>query len=411
MKVNQKNLNIGKLYFCYLVGVLFLQIIGINGRSGTLDLVWKIGVIAGTILYAAWKSRWKISRYIALPCMIYILGQCAAIVFSVDGLIGTLINSMVVLGMTYLFMSVSHINVSFELKDILWFVKAFIALMLYAVAYSYITETDAVFSVLTNKNVYKNMISSFFDNKQTYGMFLFVAMIASVYGYALCKKTIYVIWGLLFSVNLFICCSRTALFAALAFVLLIIILLFKSNRKISLAILGILLCAVVVIVAVPRLRNFTFDVLFDTESTMNARNNIWTYAFQAMTGIKAVVGYGEANAEAAIASAVGARYNAHNGIIQVLLTGGVVKLLLYICVMGKSLASVLRIARHNRLLSSVLLAAIISVFVFSMGEALVLLDTSSPCVVASILCVAFPIAVDCYYQRQMQAQTGRSNIA
>ena len=313
--------------------------------------------------------------------------------------INTFVNCIVVVGMTYMFISLTSAGSGFEIEDMMWFVKAFCGLMFYAVAYQIITDPDAVWGALSQESVYSDMMSSFFDNKQTFGMFLFVATIVSVLGFVLSKKKIYIAFALIFFAMLFICSSRTSLLACIVFVLTMLLLLSRSNKKLAFQLLLLAVALVVVVRTIPSLRRFTSEVLLDTERTIRAREEIWDVAFQAMKGSKVLFGYGEGSAGLVIkainADLVG---NAHNGLIHVYVTGGLIKFVLYICVVVYSIICIRRIHKRNAMLANVFLAAVAGLIAFSMGESLVFLDTSSPCIVASIVGVAFPMAVDSYYK-------------
>lgn len=398
MMEKNKRINLGKIYFIYLFLVLFLQIIGYSAKGSMVDTVWKAGVIVATLCYVIYKTGGRITRYIVIPILIYIIGQVMAwISFDLMSL-QSLINLFVILAMTYFFMSVSVSANCFQRSDLNWFINAFIFLMIYAVIFNFITNPSSVLEALSNKSAYANMMSSFFDNKQTFGMFLFMGFIVSVWGYIINNKRFYIITAVIFFVNLFLCSSRTALFACVAFILMIALFSFKSNQKFSLHIIAAIAAVSVIVLLIPALRIFVSNVLLDTEDTMNARTNIWDYAFSALKGRHLFFGYGEGNSFKAMELA-GYYANTHNGIIQVLITGGIIKLALYICVIIKSLMCIHRIKKFNATLSGIFLSTLISVCIFSMGEALVLLDSSAPCVAASILCIGFPLAVeDSYYE-------------
>jgi len=391
-------MNLGKVYFWYLFFVLFLQIIGVDGKSDTLEMMWKIGVIGCTMLYILYKKAWNVIRYLVFPIIIYVIGQVLAYLNFSGATIGTFVNCAVVIGMTYMFISLTSADSDFQLEDMMWFVKAFTALMLYAVAYQVITDPDAVTGALSQESVYSDMMSSFFDNKQTFGMFLFVAFIVSFLGLALTKKKIYIAFAIVFFGMLFVCSSRTSLLACVVFILTMLIQLFRSNRKLAVYALLLVGLFVFVVRATPSLNRFVSEVLMDTERTVDAREEIWNASFQAMHGTKILFGYGEGNVAQVIysvdAELVG---NTHNGLIHVFLTGGLLKFVMYICIVVNSLRCIWRIYKHNGVLANVFFAAVVGLIAFSMGESLVFLDTSSPCIVASIVGVAFPIAVDKYY--------------
>jgi len=398
MEMQRKTVHLGKVYFWYLFLVLFLQIIGLDGTSNMLEMVWKAGVISCTMLYIIYKKSWRVSKRLVLPCILYVVGQLLAYMNFSGATVNTFVNCAVVIGMAYMFLSLSSSDCGFTPEDMLWFINAFTALMLYAVAYQIVKNPSAVFGALLNGSVYDNMMSSFFDNKQTFGMFLFVAIIVSCLGMALTKKKRYLFFAGVFFAMLFVCSSRTSLLACVAFILLMLVLFFRSNKNLAFGVSVLVGMFVLLLLIVPSLNRFVTDVLFDTEATVNAREIIWDASFRAMRGVKVLFGYGEGNVGTVIrgvdAELVG---NAHNGFLHVFVTGGVVKLLLYVVVVVCSIVSIARMYKHNTALANVFFAAIVSLIVFSFGESLVLLDTSAPCVAASIVGVAFPIAANGYY--------------
>lgn len=394
--IMRHRINIGKVYFIYLFSVLFLQIVGGSNKGGMLDTVWKAVVISATLLYVLIKSKLKIKRYIVIPLIIYILGQGIAIFSNEFSTISSFVNCAIIIVMTYMFFSVPYYNSDFTIKDMVWFLNAFIILMLYAVVLNFFKNPSSVLGTLSNANVYSNMMSSFFDNKQTFGMFLFMAFVVSVWGYILENKKCYICTAMIFFVNLFLCLSRTALFACLGFIFMIVILIRKFNQKLCRILVSLIVLTIILVQLNPTLHHFITNVVLDTSATMNARTNIWEDAFYALNNIKFFWGYGEGNASAAIAT-VSHSANAHNGIVYVLLTGGIIKLTLYIVVILRSLFSIKKIKKYNPALSAMFFSALASVMIYSMGEALVLLDSSAPCVVASIICLAFPIATEGYY--------------
>lgn len=408
MRTDRGRINLGKVYFLYLFLVLLPQIVGYSAKGSMMDTVWKAGVIAITMLYVAYKVGWRIARYVIVPCLLYIFGQGLALMFGSIFTTAAIVNCVVVIAMVYLFLSVSHQNEFFDMNDMMWFVNAFILLMLYAIIYNFIKDPSAVLNAMSNKSAYSNMMSSFFDNKQTFGMFLFMAFIVAGYGYIISEKKKYLLIAILFFANLFLCLSRTALFACAAFILISTVLLYSSNRNLSRFIVLMIIAALLLVKFVPALNTFIFDVVLDTESTMDARSNIWEDAFRALQGEKWIFGFGEGSVGKVLESVDSDGRNAHNGIVQVLITGGIVKLILYVCVLCKVVASIMRIKKYNKQLAYVFLAALISIFVFSMGEALVLLDTSAPCIVSSIICIALPVCVDGYYQNLSIGKNARN---
>ncbi len=386
---------IGKVYFYYLALVLLPQIIGFSAKGTFIDTAWKAAVIIGMLYQAFKQSDGKIRRYVVIPMVLYAFGQMMVRLVYGNG--GLIVNVFVILAMIYLFVSVSTRRPDECFDDIDFFCNAFIYLTLYAVVYNLFVYPTAVFNFLSVANPYSDMMSSFFDNKQTFGMFLFVALIAATWQYLLTKKRKYLVFTFIFLLNMFICLSRTALVACSVYIVAVCVLMVFTDRSLSRFFITVLVIGVVLVCLVPQLRHFVQNVLFDTEDTMNARTNIWESAFKALQGNRLWIGYGEGKAALALKPVLGYGANTHNGIVQVLMTGGVLKLSLYALVLFYAIYCSLAFRKYNKTLAFLCLATIVSVFIYSMGEALVWLDTSAPCIVASILCIAFPIRIKAYY--------------
>lgn len=386
--------NIGKIYFIYIFLVLFLQIIGINSKGSFLDTVWKASVITLTVIYCLYTTNKVISKKIIIPIIIYVLGQIACLFFMANSFsVINLTNMLVIVAMGYFFVSIPLTTKKISTNDLVYFFNYFILLMLYAVIYNLITNSTAVINVFSNNNVYSNMMSSFFDNKQTFGMFLFMAILVSVWQYYLTDKKKYIYISFIFTVNLFICLSRTALFSCLIFWIVLGILSLKTDKKMSLIILISVFLILILLYLIPFINHFVFEVLLNTNDTLEARTNIWSDASQLLKNGQWIFGFGEGNVATALRSIGSKGTNSHNGLIHILLTGGGVKLLIYIMILFMSLKNIFSIYKFNKKIFAIELASFVSILSFSMGESLVLLDTSAPSIIASILMISFPIII------------------
>lgn len=392
-----KEFSIGRLYFIYLFAVLFLQIIDFSSKGTIIDTVWKASVIILTMLYTLIKINFKIHKYILLPMMIYILGQLIAIIwpqqFSNNPVISRVVSIIIILGMCYFFISIPNILKKYSIDDIICFFNYFIILMIYAVLFNLITNPSSVLKVFSVSNAYENMMTSFFDNKQTFGMFLFMGILISVWQYCIINKQKYILSTFFFIINLFICLSRTALFSCFSFLLVFGILSLKVAPSISRKLIIGCLVLIFMIHFIQPINDFVFNVLIKTEDTMNARTNIWNDAFKLLNGSRLLIGYGEGNVATVLSSINSTGTNSHNGIIYVLLTGGIIKLIIYFIINIYSLYNIISIYRYDKNMCIIEISVYVGITCFSMGEALVLLDSSAPSIIASILVIAFPILI------------------
>ena len=404
MKQKNKSNTIGKIYFFYLFFMLFLQIIGYSSKGAAYDTLWKAAVIAVTMFFVLLKSQLRIQKFIIMPVMIYLVGQVIAQMFCPSTIVQVssvtrMINTAIIIAMLFLFFSFPYTWKGNGIDSFKWFLISFIILMIYAVIFNIIKNPTAVFGVLRNNSVYSNMMSSFFDNKQTFGMFLLLAVISSAFLMTITGKKRYAFVMIGFLLNLFICLSRTALLAGLVFLIMSAVLMIGKNTGYAKFILTTAVAIIIVVLSMTTLRTFIINVVLDTDKTVDARQDIWASAFSTLKGIQWFVGYGDGTATPVLRSVAQAAYT-HNGIVQVLITGGVLKLVLYVLALAKCLKSIIAIKVHDSRLAAMFLSALVSIFVYSMGEAIVLFDTSAPCVAATIICAGFPCIIEAYYKNK-----------
>ena len=398
MRNNASNINIGKVYFWYLFGVLFLQIIGFNSKGSSLDTLWKAGTIGVTVLYFFTKTHIRIPNFILAPVLFYVIGQLLARVLYPKMLpenvfSNQLIGILIIVAMIYMFICVPRITMNIEIDNVVYFLDAFIILMLYATIYNAIKYSNAVFNFASVRNAYSDMMSSFFDNKQTFGMFVMMAMMCSVLRYVMTLKKKYLMMFLLFAFHVVICLSRTAMVAAIVFLFLVAVLL-RQYKVFSWGIVLGIIAAVVLMNVNSSLNHYISNVvLFGTDTTMGVRTSIWTEGLKALTGFQLWFGYGEGSTTTILRYFAGATYS-HNGIVQVLITGGIIKLILYIIILVNGIRTIRRIRYAYPVESKVLFSSFVGIFLYSMGESIVLFDSSAPCVAATIICIGLPTCLE-----------------
>ena len=399
--------NVGKIYFTYLFFMQFLHIIGYNAKGSNIDTFWKASVIGMVMIYVVIKNKFKLAPHMTTPFVIYVIINLVAIATKPDYMGGTwatvIVDVVVISAMVYLFYAFPSNLKDNSYDDLDWYLKAYIIFMIAATIYNLIKNPSSVFGFINNKSVYSNMMMSFFDNKQTFGMFILMAVICSCFQYALTSKKIYAFLIVYFVAYLFVCLSRTALLAGVAFLVLALILSIRYNSKffIFLTVMGVIALAAAFLI--PQLRNFINNVVLDTDVTIEQRNTIWDTAFKSLIGIHRWVGYGDGMTTNALRTMHTSKY-AHNGIVQVLITGGFIKLFLYALVTFRCLKAILYIRKFDALLSNLFLATIISIFIYSMGEVIILYDTTAQSVAATVLCSGFPIMFESYFRNKAESK-------
>ena len=403
----ERKTNVGKIYFAYLFFMQFLQIIGYNAKGSNFDTLWKAAVIGIVMLYVLLQNKFKLAPHMTTPYVIYIIINLVAIATKPDYMKGSwatvIADVAVISAMLYLFYAFPANLKDNSYEDLDWFLNAFIIFMIVATIYNLIKNPSSVFGFINNKSVYSNMMMSFFDNKQTFGMFIFMAVICSCFQYALTSKIKYAFLIAYFSAYLFVCLSRTALLAGVAFLVLAAVLSFRHNSKFFIFLTVMAVVAFAAAMLIPQLKNFINNVVLDTDVTLEQRNSIWDAAFATLQGIHRWVGYGDGMTTNVLRTMHTSKY-AHNGIVQVLLTGGYIKLVLYALVTFRCLKAIFYIRKFDVLLSNLFFATIVSVFIYSMGEVIILYSTTSHSVAATILCSGFPMMFESYFRNKTESK-------
>lgn len=402
---NKEKANIGRIYFTYLLSMLMLQILGIDAKGSFVDTAWKGVVISITLVYCLSKGGIHDIRLL-LPIAVYIIGQMIAIIifpFALSATLSTnIVTMLIIISMVYLFLSFPYGAPNAKLEYIDYFFNWFIGLVIFSMVYNTITNPSTVFQFMNREDVYANMMNSFFDNKQTFGMFIFLGLIATLSQFAIKKKKIYIVISIPIFMYLFICMSRTALFSFLIYVFVLSVILI--NEKTGLPFILFLSVGIVAIIIwlVPSLQSFIINVVLDADKTVDVRASTWEAALGLLHGVFFVFGFGDGNSSYALRMG-GYSKISHNGFVQVLITGGLVKLVLYIIALIFVFRILKRIYIHNRLLSKIFFAALVGVMAYSMGEAVVLFDTSAWCVASTIICVGLPCVADRYYKESKES--------
>lgn len=212
--------------------------------------------------------------------------------------------------------------------------KVFTLCATVSVVYADVFQYDLIVRVLTNDRAAKASWNfySFFSQRNIYACVCFLAIISSIYLFERFKKKRYIVVILCFIFNLYITDSQTSIFSAMFF--LILYIYFKSEHKIFL-IASIILAIIVFLLSST---NFSFSKIFSNHMTSfgvdsgRLRINMWIEAIKQLSVNKAwLCGMGDGSNCVYLINEYG--YGSfHNGFIDVLFKGGLIRLMSYIFV-------------------------------------------------------------------------------
>jgi O-antigen ligase len=410
-RVNGKN--IAKVYFIYFFCAVSPQVFHIYTNI-PLTLSIKISAILLFSTYMFLKyMHLKLNSTIVVMGVIYIIGQLVAYLlpsgsFYNESVITIIIPISIVFIMilTCLCIPASLLT---SLSDIKWFVNAYILFVLFACLYSIIFDLDMILSCFSVTSAYLTNFSSFFDNKNTFAIFLYTGLIACVLQYSLTRKKRFILYSFIVFSFLLITFSRAGLYSAMVFMVAYSVLDFRNNKRLCLFTVVAMLVIGAIVFTNPVTREITLNLIIRPETGLANRDTIWADALRLVHGWQMLFGYGEGFVSAIMQKNTGNMYT-HNVLILLLLSGGILKLLMYICVLGFVLKKMFYIYRVNSKLGSVVIASLISLLGYSMVEATVMLDTSAASLVITLFNVVLPLLLFNYCRNYEKNVCGDKSI-
>lgn len=300
----------------------------------------------------------------------------------------------------------------FSKKSIVVFFVLIDVLMFVCCLYSLITEFSSIINAFIAKGegAHFYQIHSFFDDKNSYGFMLFVALIGTLFIYHYFQKKIMLIPLIFFGINLVISRAKTALI--LAILLLVIYLLYKlvvSFRKHMVR--NILIISALIFAIYFGLLIVFSEPIYSSSSFLSNLSNYVREAFigqgiRSMTiridnllkarllfeNPRIIIGYGEyvyryANAKYI---SLGALDNVY---VNIFYAGGIIKFLLFIyCyyLIFKNLVNVNKNYSVSKLYKIFLWSIVISLLIYGMMESYQILGSNHTSIIYLMLSYSVP---------------------
>lgn len=369
----------------YVVSVVLIPLTPIGGKGTILNTLSKAFILllfTGHFFFSKKKSE-TINLLSFLACALYIIGQLTSIMF--EGNISSLVNMITsVLMLFTLLFELPRIKVHWdEIQKIL---KLFVLFTVITCLWNIIMNADVILSLSFINNVYYNMYS-FFDNKNTYGIFLFAGLGSNIYLMFFNNKKIYKLSFILILFSIIISMSRTSFLSSILF--LTVGYFFVSLQKTSKIVNIFVICLVILlsITLIGGINEYVFNILLRTE-VESFRQPIYKAALKLFQQ-RPIIGFGESAFGESLKKLCGNEYT-HNGYLTVLLSGGIVYFIAYVFIIVKAISNAWNIRKVHLNLGSYILAFLIATLVYSMGESVVLLQTAASNFSVSLFAVVVP---------------------
>ena len=249
---------------------------------------------------------------------------------------------------------------------------------------------------------YTNRFTSFFQTRSNYCLFLCIAVAISLYKYRTSKKILYIALISFFTLNIIMTNARTSIIT-LVLMFLLHIFLTTKNKTTYLLFLPILF-AVFIFSPIPwerfigSLDSFTekYYLLFSRASASddfsNGRMELWKFAFEDINPLNFVIGHGIGSKDAYLMFINASAASFHSIWIDLFFEGGLLFVVLYICLIAKIIKTV-KTSLLNNDLKNMFYVFMSILIVSGFGDAIALpfmLDTSV--IISTLLFITLPIA-------------------
>lgn len=377
-----------KYFSCFIIFAMFPQIIGFNGS--TFDTLFKF-LLIGILTFLVINTRYItiVSKYFFFFLMTSFVGMLGTIIWNGAGIFSEIQSWITQSLLLYVLYECALHTKNINSQDILSFYKIFAYFMTIAAAYNIIVHFNSLLHI-TSLTVYNTEeICSFFDNKNTYGVFLLFGTLATIILKIVLRQQRWVAMAALFVVNELMAMCRTALILST----ILIVASFLIDKKTRFRGLIVLILLVIITVILVRqdegINYFLTNTLFGNSSSLDARNDYVASMLPLVKGDYFLFGYGNSNAMKLAMEYTGNAYY-HNTYLKCLISGGAFKLILQISVIILSIKYGVRNRLYNKAIGNLCLLSTFIYVIYAFVESVVLFDTPVVAIMAAMFIISIP---------------------
>lgn len=386
--LKEKN-KIPTYYAVFIILASLPQVFGFNDLG--ISDIWKMGIVVCLLVLSFINSK-KID--------FSIIGLFYLLFFAVINIVCLITDSyiskttMLYFGtsvlLIYLFFEWPNKGKKINESDILVFFRIIAWFIIVACIYNMIVNTQQLFNI-TSISVYgSDATASFFDNKNTFGVFLIFGTISATFLKVIGGKSKWLYIIILFLVNELMAMSRTAIVLTVFFLIASFLIGDNKTRKKRFILLSILLfTSIAVYFTDSTTRNYIDNNLFGSTKTMDVRSDYVERMLPLAKGSHLFFGHGKEKSVQLAIEYAGNRYY-HNTYLQLLMEGGVMKLSWFVLVIIFSLRNSIKLCRMNKKIGYMCVATFVAYLIYVSIESLILFDTPVIAMLATIFVVSIP---------------------
>lgn len=392
----------------YLFGVFVIlamlpQILGFNGTL--IDDVFKIVLIGVLILKVSNSKFSRVTLFTGIYIILSFICTILIIICNDCSITTEVVNLIISILLVYTLIEAPQNTYSTSIDEIMSFYRLYAYFMTVACVYNMIINFNSLIHITSTSLYTSEAVSSFFDNKNTFGAFLMFGVLASSVLKILTKEKRWSLVSVVFLINEIMAMCRTGIVLS---VVIIGLSFFadKQHRIKRIILLLILLSVVAMILSVnSKMNTFIFGTLFGSQTSMDARNRYVENLLPLAKGVHLWVGYGTSNALSLAQQYAGNQYY-HNGYLKLLMSGGVFKCFQMFIAVAFSINCGFKCLRTDKSVGILCLISTAVFLIYNFAEAVLLFDKTVIAIVAVMFIISMPILFNKCIQEKMIYEEG-----
>ena len=375
-------------YAVFILMALIPQILGFNGSS--LGDVWKMICILWLFFILSTRSEGKFSYTGMFYLIFFLLINVVCLLADSNVSLNTVINFGISIFLVYLFFESPIREHNICENDVLRFFRYFAIFMLISCVYNMLVNIRQLLNIASISVYSSDATASFFDNKNTFGVFLIFGAISATFLKVVDGNNKWLIVLVIFIINEVMAMCRTAIILTIFFLAVSFLVGDKKTlKKRIFALVVLIIGAAVLYYFISPIRNFVNNNLFGNTDSLDTRDGYIERMLPLSKGIYLLFGYGEERSVELAIQYAGNRYY-HNTYLHLLMIGGLFRVLLFAITILYAVINSIKLYKLNRKTGSMCIVTIFAYLIYASIESVILFDTPVIAILATIFVVSIP---------------------
>lgn len=382
---------ITKYYAIFIIGSLAPQILGFGGSN--FDTIWKLFVIVFLVAKTSDKSNiFQVTAYGIKYMALYLFCSVIIDLVNTSNLISDCIVVLMRL-MLFVLLFETPRKQRKEPKNVLLFYEIFAHFILVACIYNMIINFDKLVNIASISVYGGEDICSFFDNKNTFGAFLMFGFLAITILCIVTQKKKWYLYMIIIFINEMMALCRTAIFMTLILFVLSMLCDKKRRGRNVFILLGVSVALWIMMKQSNVFSNFIVENILGDTKSLDTREDYVSAMKPLLNGIHLLFGYGREQSTQLAMQYTGNQYY-HNTYLQIFMIGGMIEFTFFLASLIYSMIYSIRASKKNKLWGMLCILSIFVYLIYAYIESVILFDTPSIAMTATIFVVTMPIIIN-----------------